>query len=283
MNARVAMKYLPVALTLAAIAAFFLLAPAEAPVAGDYGHAHLHDDHGAGAPMTEEAMARWVREYYETNPIVRPASATGEPVATFRALSTTYDLIGSPAGSTVDTAYIMVGETVRWQRLIGSHTLTSGEGAEDPEAGALFDVPIDPNNTVFDYTFNEPGYFPFFCIPHEEFNMRGAVIVEAPVGVTPVSGAAGALGFASDPSPNPTQAGAVFRFALREAGRARALVLDASGRRVADLLDQELEAGTYGAAWDGRDQLGRPARPGVYFVQLSLPGHQSARRVVVAQ
>jgi plastocyanin len=269
---------------LALAAAVAVLGPADAPVAGDYHHAMLHEEHGAGAPMTDEAMARWVREYYETHPIVRPAAVAGPtPVATFRVLSSDFDLDGNPSGTPVDTAFIMVGEAVAWQRLIGIHTLTNGESSLDPQVGTLFDVPIDAANPVFDYTFTEAGTFPFFCRTHEAFNMRGVVVVETAVGVTPLTGVPGAIGFASELSPNPTQHGTSFRFALGEAGHARAMVLDASGRKVADLLDEALPAGTYGALWDGRDRLGRRSGPGVYFVRLELPGYRGAKRVVIAR
>jgi hypothetical protein len=183
----------------------------------------------------------------------------------------------------VDTAFIIEGETVRWQRLIGTHTLTNGASSLAPDAGTLFDLPIDAANTIVDFTFTEAGTYPFFCRPHEGFNMRGVVVVAAPVGVTPVTGVPGAIGFAGELSPNPTQQGTSFRFAMREEGRARAIVLDASGRKVADLLDETLAPGTYGAAWDGRDRLSRRASPGVYFVHLELPRYRSAKRVVIAQ
>lgn len=265
-------------------AATVLFGPADAPVAKDYEHEMLHEEHGGGAPMTEEAMARWVREFYETHPIVRPSAVAGPtPVATFRAFSADYDLDSNPSGTPVDTAYIMVGETVRWQRLLGIHTLTSGESSGDIDAGSLFDVPLDAVNTIFDYTYQQAGTFPFFCRPHEDLNMRGVVVVEAPVGVTPLTGVIGAIGFTSELSPNPTMSGAAFRFAVRKGGRVRAVVIDAAGRRVAEVLDQDLAPGTYGATWDGRDRGGRRASPGVYFVHLELPGYRSAKRVAVAQ
>jgi len=44
---------------------------------------------------------------------------------------------------------VEVGDTVRfvWQR--GEHVVASGEGPEDPDAGVLFDVPIDEANPEF--------------------------------------------------------------------------------------------------------------------------------------
>lgn len=271
-------------LLLAFAAAVVLFGPADGPVAQDYQHEMLHQEHGGGAPMTDEAMARWVREFYETNPIVRPAAAAGPtPVATFRALSSAFDLVGSPSGTPVDTAFIMVGETVLWQRLIGIHTVTNGASSLDPQAGVLFDVPLDAGNPAFDYTFNQAGTFPFFCRPHEGLNMRGVVVVEAPVGVTPLTGTSGTIGFTSELAPNPSRQGTSFRFALRDPGRARAVVIDAAGRKVAEVLARDLAPGTYGATWDGNDRTGRRASPGVYFVHLELPGYRSAKRVVIAQ
>lgn len=283
-STRTAKSLLRPGLFLAFAAAVVLFGPADVPVAKDYQHEMLHEEHGGGAPMTDEAMARWVREFYETHPIVRPATAAGPtPVATFRALSADFDLDSNPSGTPVDTAFILVGETVRWQRLLGIHTLTSGQSSGDIDAGSLFDVPLDAVNTIFDYTFQQAGTFPFFCRPHEGLDMRGVVVVEAPVGVTPLTGLTGAIGFTSELSPNPTRHGTSFRFALREGGRARAVVIDAAGRRVAEVLDQELAPGTYGATWDGNDRAGRRASPGVYFVHLELPGYRSAKRVAIAQ
>lgn len=276
-------KFLRPSFLLAFAVTAALFAPADAPIAGGYAHRMLPDNHDIGAPMTDQAMAQWVRDYYATHPEVRPAAAQGTPVVTFKAFSLNFDMDGNVAGTPVDTAYIMVGEIVGWQRLIGSHTVTSGDSSNAVDAGALFDVPLDAANPVFTYQFDQAGTFPFFCRTHEAYNMRGVVIVQAPVGVAPLTGDAGAIGFTGTLAPNPTQSGTSFRFAMRERGPARAIVLDASGRLVANVLDQILAPGTYGATWDGRDRAGRRAGPGVYFVRLMLPGYQSAQRVVVAQ
>jgi plastocyanin len=271
------------AIAIALLAAVVLFVRADAPVAGGYAKQMLHENHDAGAPMTDEAMAQWVREYYASNPENRPTAATGAPVVTFRAFSSDFDIDSNPSGTPVDTAFIMVGETVRWQRLIGIHTVTDGTGLTDPAAGALFDVAHDAANPIFDFTFTQAGTVPFFCRVHENLNMRGVVVVAAPVDVTPLPGYGTALGFTNGPFPNPTLDATAFRFALREAGAAKAIVLDAGGRRVTDLVDETLLAGTYGARWDGRDALGHRAQPGIYFIHLILPGYQSAKQVVLTR
>jgi plastocyanin len=267
-----------------AILAVIAFAAPHAPVAGDYESHRLHEDHAAGMPMTEEAMERWVREYYEVHPETGRYQVNGTPVDTFIVTGT--NLLFNSDGSTqtaIDTVKIMVGESVAWRRISGTHTATSGESSADPQAGALFDVPLQANPSFFEFTYTSAGLYPFFCRPHEGFNMKGFVDVKSNVGVTPLPGREGQLGFATRPSPNPTRASLSFRFALSEGGRASARVFDARGRLVADLVDDVLEPGTYGAVWDGRDRMGNRAAPGVYFVDLALPRFRESRRVVVAR
>ena len=100
------------------------------------------------------------------------------------------------------------------------------------------------------------------------------------VGVSPLPGAPGRLGFVAGPSPNPARERVTFRIALREAGRARVEVIDARGRLVAQPVDQVLEAGTYGASWDGNTRVGMRAAPGVYYLRLTLSGGEDRRTFV---
>lgn len=265
-----------------ALVAALGVAPKE-PTADKFDSHALHEDHDAGAPMTHEAMQRWVREYFEVHPEVGRMQATGAPVATFRAITGKFDADGDFNGTPIDTIEIMLGETVAWQSLVGAHTVTSGADTNEAGWGTLFNVPLDAGNPTFEYTFNDAGVFPFICLPHLSLNMSGAVIVQGSVGVTPLTRAAGEVGFTRGPAPNPSRGTTSFRFALSRAGQATARVYDARGRLVAELVNERLEPGSYGAVWDGRDRSGSLASPGVYFVNLALPNHRDSRRVVLSR
>jgi glucose/arabinose dehydrogenase/plastocyanin len=78
----------------------------------------------------------------------------------------------------VDTVTINAGDTIRWNWRVGIHTVTSGEGFLAQGAGDLFDVPSNSLNQTFSFTFNEAGVFPYFCRPHEFFNMKGIINVQ---------------------------------------------------------------------------------------------------------
>lgn len=74
------------------------------------------------------------------------------------------------------------------------------------------------------------------------------------------------------PAPSPARAGEPTRIAFTlPAGAAAAVrleILDVRGRLVRRLLDGPLPPGPHARAWDGRDEAGREAPPGVYGVRL---------------
>ncbi len=87
--------------------------------------------------------------------------------------------------------------------------------------------------------------------------------------------APGALEFAA-PWPNPFNPTASLRFALPEATRARLDIFDLQGRRLATLLDGELEAGFHEIRWDAGDRAS-----GVYFARLRAGNRSLSRKLLL--
>lgn len=86
---------------------------------------------------------------------------------------------------TKDTVRVTVGETVRWKNdSVIVHTVTA-----DPEEATMDESMRLPNGAspfhsgrlkpdeTFEYTFETPGRYRYFCVPHEAA-MRATVIVE---------------------------------------------------------------------------------------------------------
>lgn len=215
---------------------------------------------------------------------MRGVVVVADPAAadTFTASGTQFDTDGNP-GTQVDTAFIFTGESILWKQLSGIHTVTNGTGSTDPSAGTKFDVPLDGTSTTFSFTFNDVGEFPFFCRPHEGFDMRGVVVVHSPVAAEPGTGSRGHLGFLSDPTPNPTTGGVSFRVAMPTAGRASLRVIDSRGQLVAEPFDRRFEAGTFDGGWNGITRQGVRAAPGVYYLRLTMTGFSATRRIVIAR
>jgi hypothetical protein len=81
-------------------------------------------------------------------------------------------------------------------------------------------------------------------------------------------------------TPNPSHGEVELLFAARSAGAARVDVLDVRGRVVATLLDRALEPGQYVLRWDGHDDHGTSAAPGIYWVRGTADGRSDRERIV---
>jgi hypothetical protein len=82
------------------------------------------------------------------------------------------------------------------------------------------------------------------------------------------------------PSPNPFVGATGVSFKLSSAADVRVEIFDLAGRKVRTLIDRRLEAGRHIAGWDGSDDWGRTAPPGVYFYRLEAGGRTEVRKLV---
>ena len=75
------------------------------------------------------------------------------------------------------TVNVQVGDTVRWTFVDGGHSTTSGSNCS---GDGMWNSGIRNAGSVFFFTFNSAGTFPYFCIPHCTIGMVGSVTVSAP-------------------------------------------------------------------------------------------------------
>ncbi|MFB6273812.1 MAG: plastocyanin/azurin family copper-binding protein [Salinibacter sp.] len=83
-----------------------------------------------------------------------------------------------------DTVRIKVGETVRWKNTsVIVHTVTADpekatmeKSLRLPEGAAAFHSGRMKPKETFEHTFETPGRYRYFCVPHEAA-MRGTIIV----------------------------------------------------------------------------------------------------------
>ena len=81
--------------------------------------------------------------------------------------------------------------------------------------------------------------------------------------------------------PNPTRGGTKIRLSLAQAARVNAGVYDVAGRLVRTLQRGTMTAGAHELAWDGRDDGGRAAGAGLYFIRMTADGREYGARLIL--
>ena len=73
---------------------------------------------------------------------------------------------------------VQPGDTVRWERLDGIHSATSGTGCTAD--GLHFNGSLNEANPSFEWTVPDDasGTIDYFCIPHCGFGMSGSILVD---------------------------------------------------------------------------------------------------------
>ncbi len=72
--------------------------------------------------------------------------------------------------------------------------------------------------------------------------------------------------------PHPVTHDGRIHYALARAGEVKFEIVNAAGRRVAEIAEGAREAGMWSAAWSGRSADGRALASGVYFVRMRVDG-----------
>jgi hypothetical protein len=82
-------------------------------------------------------------------------------------------------------------------------------------------------------------------------------------------------------SPNPFRRSTSVRYVVREPAAVRVDVHDVRGRLVRTLVHRVVSAGEFRVTWDGRDEAGRRATPGIYLLRLTAPGFERSVKGVL--
>ena len=167
-----------------------------------------------------------------------------------------------------------VRDTVIWRNDAAATTHTSTSGTT-PTPNGVWDSGFLGAGGTFQYVPLGTGTFPYFCQVHTFMTATLTVNAGQMAGVGD-GGAARTRLLAA--RPNPARRDVLLRFELAQAGAARLILTDASGREVASLVDGRLDAGRHELHWNGRTASGQPAGAGVYYYRLTAGSYSSTRK-----
>jgi hypothetical protein len=81
--------------------------------------------------------------------------------------------------------------------------------------------------------------------------------------------------------PNPFSPETQIAFDLPKAGPAELVIYSVNGRLIRRLVKEARQAGRQTASWDGRNDAGEKVGSGIYFYQLTAPGVDESRRMIL--
>ena len=91
------------------------------------------------------------------------------------------------------------------------------------------------------------------------------------------------VAFGVRPAPNPSRGPTGFVLRSPARGRAHLAVYDLVGRRLATVLDREIEPGVHHISWTGRDAAGRDVPAGLYLYRLTVESRRTHGLLVVTR
>lgn len=83
--------------------------------------------------------------------------------------------------------------------------------------------------------------------------------------------------------PNPFTPATTIHFTVTETGVVDLGIFNVLGQRIRTLHTGDLSAGEHSRVWDGRDDLGAEAPPGIYFVRITQGDVTESRRLVLVR
>jgi flagellar hook assembly protein FlgD len=81
--------------------------------------------------------------------------------------------------------------------------------------------------------------------------------------------------------PNPFSSVTTFELICDKPSQAYICVLDASGKKVSELLNDSFNSGIRIYTWDGKSDNGQNLVNGIYFVQIQINGYTETQKVIL--
>ncbi|MFA7361469.1 MAG: T9SS type A sorting domain-containing protein [Candidatus Kapaibacterium sp.] len=175
------------------------------------------------------------------------------------------DMVFSPQ----NISSAIVGDTIKWVWESGFHNTVSNT---IPGGAASWNSLITSSDTVYSYVITVPGIYNYECTFHSGMtgSFTAAVTGLQQIGEIPISYSL------SQNYPNPFNPVTKINFSLPLNNLVQIKVYDVTGKEVAELLNNNLNAGEYSVSFDASKLTS-----GVYFYKLSSGSFTDVKKMLL--
>ncbi len=169
---------------------------------------------------------------------------------------------------------IVVGDTVEWHWVDGSHTTTS-----DSTTGQnVWDAPLSSSQPVFSIVITSPGIHHYHCIPHQSLGMVGTITATTPTSVKDEK--IGLSGFSLYQNyPNPFNPSTVISYTIPASGLVNLTVYNPLGKEVVTLVNETQSSGNHSVVFNTSILSGLAS--GIYYYRLSAGSLTSTQKMLL--
>ncbi len=172
---------------------------------------------------------------------------------------------------------IIVGDTVKFVWIEGSHTTTS-----DSTTGSnVWNADINNLTPTFSVVITTPGVHHFHCIPHQALGMVGTITASLPTGV--IENTIAASEFKLDQNyPNPFNPSTIISYNLVNPGFVTLKIYNSIGQEVATLVNENQSSGSHSIVFNSSENFNNGAlASGVYYYKLQTSGFEQTRKMLL--
>ena len=199
--------------------------------------------------------------------------------ATISGMGSNY-LVASPSGRTGKAIVSFAGDR---QRPLAAHVTVLTHAGARP----IWTIPLSASNTGSLEVPWDWQEIAFVVVSVTNLGAPGSpssyVVTVGDPNAVGVEGLGSTSALVLEPNrPNPFRSATAISFSIPSADEVRLGIYDVTGRLVRRLIDERrLAAGAHERTWDGLDERGRPAAPGVYYYRLETSADSGTRKMLL--
>lgn len=166
---------------------------------------------------------------------------------------------------------ITVGDKVRWTNTGGLHNVVADDNSFTSGA-------VSSSAWVYEHTFNSVGNNPYYCSAHGGpggVGMSGVVIVENATDITDDNISVFKFNLIQN-FPNPFNPTTKISYTIPERGNVSLKVFNLLGSQVAELVNAEIEAGSYDITFNASN-----LPTGTYFYRLQTSSSVETKKMIL--